>query len=35
MVGFAGILVVKNVEPDAVMIEMVMRSVPPWLVALS
>jgi solute:Na+ symporter, SSS family len=34
MVGFAGILVVKNVEPDAVMIEMVMRSVPQWLVAL-
>jgi SSS family solute:Na+ symporter len=34
MVGFAGILIVKNVEPDAVMIEMVMRSVPPWLVAL-
>jgi SSS family solute:Na+ symporter len=33
MVGFAGILIVKNVEPDAVMIEMVMRSVPPWLVA--
>jgi SSS family solute:Na+ symporter len=33
MVGFAGILVVKNTEPDAVMIEMVMRSVPPWLVA--
>jgi SSS family solute:Na+ symporter len=34
MVGFAGILIVKNVEPDAVMIEMVMRSAPPWLVAL-
>ncbi len=34
MVGFAGSLVVKNVEPDAVMIEMVMRSVPQWLVAL-
>jgi SSS family solute:Na+ symporter len=34
MVGFAGILVVRNVEPDAVMIEMVMRSAPPWLVAL-
>lgn len=33
MVGFAGILIVKNAEPDAVMIEMVMRSVPPWLVA--
>lgn len=34
MVGFAGILMVKGVEPDAVMIEMVMRSAPPWLVAL-
>jgi SSS family solute:Na+ symporter len=34
MVGFAGILVVKSAEPDSVMIEMVMRSVPPWLVAL-
>jgi SSS family solute:Na+ symporter len=33
MVGFAGVLLVKNTEPDAVMIEMVMRSVPPWLVA--
>jgi solute:Na+ symporter, SSS family len=33
MVGFAGTLIVHNVEPDAVMIEMVMRSVPPWLVA--
>src|SRR5260370_14313810 len=33
MVGFAGILILKNAEPDAVMIEMVMRSVPPWLVA--
>src|SRR5260370_37758857 len=34
MVGFAGILVIRNAEPDSVMIEMVMRSVPPWLVAL-
>jgi Na+/proline symporter len=34
MVGFAGILVIKSTEPDSVMIEMVMRSVPPWLVAL-
>ncbi len=34
MVGFAGILIVKGVEPDAVMIEMVMRSVPQWLLAL-
>ena len=34
MVGFAGILVVKNSAPDSVMIEMVMRSVPDWLVAL-
>jgi SSS family solute:Na+ symporter len=33
MVGFAGILIVKDTAPDAVMIEMVMRSVPPWLVA--
>ncbi len=33
MVGFAGILVVKDAPPDSVMIEMVMRSVPPWLVA--
>jgi len=33
MVGFAGILVVNNAPADAVMIEMVMRSVPPWLVA--
>jgi len=34
MVGFAGILVVKDANPDSVMIEMVMRSAPPWLVAL-
>lgn len=34
MVGFAGILVLKNVEPDAVMIEMVMRTAPGWLVAV-
>ncbi|MBK9170265.1 MAG: sodium:solute symporter family protein [Bryobacterales bacterium] len=33
MVGFAGILKVSNVETDAVMIEMVMRTVPQWLVA--
>ena len=33
MVGFAGILLVKDVPADAVMIEMVLRSVPPWLVA--
>jgi SSS family solute:Na+ symporter len=33
MVGFAGVLVVNNVPADSVMIEMVMRSVPPWLVA--
>ena len=34
MVGFAGILLIKNGIPDAVMIEMVMRSAPPWLVAI-
>ncbi len=34
MVGFAGILLVKNSEPDAVMIQMVMRSAPNWLVAI-
>src|SRR5258708_36937866 len=33
MVGFAGVLVVNNVPADSVMIEMVIRSVPPWLVA--
>jgi solute:Na+ symporter, SSS family len=34
MVGFAGILVLKNSQPDAVMIEMVMRTAPAWLVAI-
>jgi SSS family solute:Na+ symporter len=33
MVGLAGILVVHNAPADSVMIEMVIRSVPPWLVA--
>src|SRR5260370_28142831 len=33
MVGFAGILVIKHTDPDSLMIEMVIRSVPPWLVA--
>jgi solute:Na+ symporter, SSS family len=34
LVGFAGILILKNAEPDAVMIQMVMRTAPPWMVAV-
>lgn len=34
LVGFAGILIVKNIRPDTVMVEMLHRVAPLWLVAL-
>lgn len=34
LVGFAGILILKDAEPDAVMIRMVMQSAPHWMVAV-
>ena len=34
LVGFAGILALPSIRPDTVMVEMVMRVVPRWLVAL-
>ena len=33
LVGFAGVLVVPSIKPDTVMVEMVMRIAPFWLVA--
>jgi len=34
LVGFAGILILPSIKPDTVMVEMVMRVAPLWLVAL-
>jgi SSS family solute:Na+ symporter len=34
LVGFAGVLVVNNIKPDTVMVEMIKRVAPLWLVAL-
>jgi SSS family solute:Na+ symporter len=34
LVGFAGILVLPSIKPDTVMVEMIMRVAPLWLVAL-
>lgn len=34
LVGFAGILVLNNIKPDTVMVEMIKRVAPLWMVAL-